>query len=165
MKRNNRGFTLVEIIIVVAIIGALTGIISMSISSVYSTKARRCASEMDAFISMCKVNVMSRAGTIAITLDVDDNGCIRGTYYENGVSKDSRVFSDANVSATFTVNGVTTDLSPTDTLTLSFDRNTGGFKPQGEISGVSTYCTAIDITCGRTYVITLVPSTGNHSIS
>jgi prepilin-type N-terminal cleavage/methylation domain-containing protein len=92
MKRNNRGFTLVEILVVVAILGALIGIISMSVSSVFSERAKRCASEADAYISMCKVNCMSRAGDIYIVLDVDGDGCIRGRYYEDGALKDTAIF-------------------------------------------------------------------------
>jgi len=167
MKKNNRGFTLVEIIVVVVIMGVLVGIISLSISSVFSSRARRCASEMDAYISMCKVNSMSRAGCIYIVLDLDGDGNIRGRYYEDSdyvpddaSLRDTATFSDSNVAATFTTGGTETALSDTNTLTLSFDRNTGAFNPQ---SG-GNYCTSISLTSGRTYVITLIPSTGNHYI-
>ncbi|NCB51809.1 MAG: prepilin-type N-terminal cleavage/methylation domain-containing protein [Clostridia bacterium] len=165
MKNNNRGFTLVEIIVVVVIMGVLVGIISLSISSVFSSRARRGAAEIDAYISMCKVNSMSRAGDISIILDLDENGSIRGRYYEDASLKDTAIFADANVTATFTTGGVETDLSDTDTLTLSFDRNTGAFAPQSIVGETKNYCTAISLSSGRTYVIILVPSTGNHYIS
>ncbi len=166
MRRNHRGFTLVEVIVVVSILSALTGIISLSVSSVFSVRVRRCATEINAFISMCKVNSMSRGGDIRIVLDVDDNGGIRGRYYEDGSPgaepKSTEIFSDANVSAEFTVGGVTTALSSDNPLTLSFDRSTGGFKPCAMAGTEKIYCTSISVTGGKTYVITLVPSTGNH---
>lgn len=165
MKKNDRGFTLVEIIVVVVIMGVLVGIISLSISSVFSSRARRCAAEIDAYISMCKVNCMSRAGDIRIILDVDTNGSIRGRYYEDTDLVDTAIFSDSNVTAIFTTGGIDTDLSITDTLTLSFDRSTGAFKPQSIVGGTSIYCTSISVSSGKTYIITLVPSTGNHFIS
>ena len=159
MRRNHRGFTLVEVIVVVSILSALTGIISLSVSSVFSVRVRRCATEINAFISMCKVNSMSRGGDIRIVLDVDDNG-------EDGSPgaepKSTEIFSDANVSAEFTVGGVTTALSSDNPLTLSFDRSTGGFKPCAMAGTEKIYCTSISVTGGKTYVITLVPSTGNH---
>lgn len=164
MKRNNRGFTLVEIVVVVTILGVLVGLTAMSISSVFSARARRCATELDSYISMCRVNSMSRAGSIKIVLDTDANGSIRGSYYENDVVKDTAVFSDTRVFAEFTIGGVSTPLSSSDPLTLSFNRSTGGFNPQGNVAGVPVYCTSISISSGRTYVITLIPSTGNHFI-
>ena len=163
MKRNSAGFTLVELVVTVTILGVLVGLIGMSISSVFSARARRCATEIDAYLSMCRVNSMSRAGNIKMELYVDENGSICGSYYENDIEKDTAVFSDSRVTVTYVVGGVSKSLS-SGRLTLSFDRSTGALNPQGETGGTPSYCTSISVSSGRTYVITLIPSTGNHFI-
>lgn len=159
MKNDRRGFTLVELMVVVAIMGILTGVMSLSVSTVSSARTKRCASEIDAYISMCKVNAMSRAADVKIVLYKDSDGNICGNYYEGDAVKSSEVFSDARVGVSYTVGADSKELD-TAGLTLSFDRSSGAFKPQ---SG-GTYCTAISVTAGRTYTITLVPATGNHYV-
>ena len=167
MKRSSRGFTLVEVAVAIAIIGSLAGLVSLSISSVFSSRARRCAEEIDAYISMCRINTISKANpdTIRLILDSDDKGRIRVRYYEDGEEKDAAVFSESNMTAEYTIGDITTQLSNYNPLTLSFDRSTGGFKPQAYIDGEPVYCTSIIITSGRSYVIVLTPSTGNHYVS
>lgn len=165
MKRNSAGFTLVELVVTVAILGVLVGITSMSISTVFSARARRCATEIDAYLSMCRVNSMSRAGDIKMKLYADEDGSIRGRYFENDIEKDAAVFSDARVTVEYTVGGVPIPLTSEYPLTLAFNRSTGGLMPQNPSGDVPVYCTAISISSSRTYVITLIPSTGNHFIS
>ena len=164
MKTNNKGFTLIELIVVIVIIGIMAGLVGLSVSSVSSVNARRNASSVDSLISKCRTGSLSRAGDVHLTLSLDSNGDIVGYYYENGLLVSTDKFSGHKVTVTYT-----TKLGASETLvsleghplTLSFDRATGAQKPQSD----GSYCTAIAFTNNQTYTITLVPSTGNHRLA
>jgi hypothetical protein len=150
--------------VVVAMMVALVGVMSLSLNTVFSSRARRCAYAMNSYIEMCRVRTLSRAGSVYIEFDTDGEGRVRGSYYEGSdptaPPKSSELLSGGGVEVVFKVGGSETTLSAANKLKLSFDRETGAFKP---VSGTD-YCTEIRVTSGRTYVITLVPSTGSHTI-
>ena len=83
MKRNDRGFTLVELIIVVAILGACLGIVGFSISTIFSAQARKTAKELDSAIAECRINALSRAAEVYMTVSADADGAVHVMYYEN----------------------------------------------------------------------------------
>ncbi|NLT14346.1 MAG: type II secretion system protein [Clostridiales bacterium] len=169
MRRNDRGFTLVEILVVVAIMGVLAGVLSLSLNTVFSSRARRCAYSTDAYIDMCRINTLSRAGNVYIELTLDGDDRVVGSYYEDSdptdgvppVLKSTELLSGGGVEVIYKVGGTNYTLSSSTPLTLAFNRETGGLKP---VSGTN-YCTEIRVISGRTYTITLVPSTGGHYIS
>lgn len=158
MKNNNKGFTLVELIVVIAIIGVVASMTSLSFSTVSSKRAERCATSVDSLISRCRLGCISHSGNtyLIITLDSDKN--IVGEYYENGVKVSTDTFPGKGTTVTYTTTAGTVSLA-SKPLTLSFNRATGAQNFQTD--GVS-YCTAITFTSGKVYTITLVPSTGNH---
>jgi len=43
MKKNNKGFSLIELIVVIAIMSIMVGFLVVSLSTVFGTKARECA--------------------------------------------------------------------------------------------------------------------------
>jgi len=167
MARDNRGFTLLELVVVITIMGILMSLATISAFPSYSARARRCASQTDMLITKCRIGCLSRAENVYLTLHTDSDGKIIGDYYENdGVLVSADVLSEGRALMTYTVksSGGTAETrnlgdSP---LTLSFSRSTGAFKalPGGN------YCTAINVLCGgRTYTIALTPSTGAHELS
>ncbi len=162
MRRDNRGYTLIELMVVVAIMVTLVGVLSLSLNTVFSSRAKRCAYAIDSYIDMCRIRSLSRAGTVYITLELDGEGRVLGSYYEGtpAALKSTELLSGGGVDVVYTVGGADTALSVSNKLTLAFSRESGAFKP---VSGTD-YCTEIRVTAGRTYVITLVPSTGSHYI-
>ncbi|NCB73219.1 MAG: type II secretion system protein [Clostridia bacterium] len=161
MKNKNSGFTLIELIAVVLMIGVVATIMGMSAVTVSSAKAQRCANSVDAMISKCRTDCLGRAGDVHLTISLDSKGNVQGDYYENGVISRTETIPASGVSVSYTTSTGTVALSDFP-LTLSFARSTGGqnFQPDG-----ISYCTAIKFTGGgKTISIKLVPSTGNHKL-
>lgn len=77
MKKDNTGFSLVELIIIIAIIAALTTTAALSISLIFSANAKTCANDIVGAISECKVTTMSYGqGNVRLLLYRDSSGNI-----------------------------------------------------------------------------------------
>ena len=59
--KNNSGFSLVELIIVIAIIAALIGTVILSVSMVFSANAKACSNDLQRAVADCKVTTMGKA--------------------------------------------------------------------------------------------------------
>ncbi len=167
MSRNSKGFTLIELVVVIAISAIIIGIIAMSVYPSYSANAKRCATQTDSLIAKCRLGCLSRSGNVRLTIRSDSSGNIIGDYYEASdtpISSDTLSNKKAAVSYTLkSSDGSLRTARISDApLTLSFNRSTGALKAQSD----GSYCTAIAISCGaKTYTIALVPTTGTHSLS
>ncbi|MEG1633684.1 MAG: prepilin-type N-terminal cleavage/methylation domain-containing protein [Oscillospiraceae bacterium] len=163
IKKNNRGYTLVELMVVVAIIGVCVGLASLSISTVSSAQAKKTASSIDASISKCKIYALSRAQKVYIELSAL-NGETHVKLFEKDILVSDDVVGGERAPVSYTVNGTDTPISGTNTLKISFSRDTGAFDFSGNTFSPDN-CSSIKIAGGgRSYVITLVPSTGAHTL-
>ena len=69
MKKNDKGFTLIEMLVVIIVIGILASVSALSLNTLNSTSAKSCSSELNAYISKCRVQSLSRAGDIYIMIN------------------------------------------------------------------------------------------------
>ena len=162
MKSDNKGFTIIELIVVMLIIGIVTTIVGLNISTTSSAKAKRCATSVNSLISKCRADSLGRSGNVYLKLSLDSDGNIV-CEHSDGTTVSTETFSGSGISVTYTTTAgkVALGSDALHSLTLKFNRSTGGQNFQAD--GVS-YCTAINFTSGRTYSITLVPSTGTHKL-
>ena len=81
MEKNNKGYSLVEVIIVVAIIAAIGLTAMLSVSLIFNANARTCANDIAGAISECKIMTMTKGqGNVRLILYRDgENGNI---FYE-----------------------------------------------------------------------------------
>lgn len=60
MKNKNKGFTLVELVIVVAIFTILLGILEPSVNSIFGFRVQRAANSIGAALDKTKTEAMNR---------------------------------------------------------------------------------------------------------
>lgn len=131
MKRDNRGLSLVEMIIVIAILAVVSGILVLGIGTAISKPAEECARKIQQSLEGARVYTMGKQ-RLSLKFYVDD-GCVY--VQETATSPDGSVkvknpvkIGARGVKVTYRLEGGAgdTDLAATP-LTLSFDRATGGF--------------------------------------
>jgi len=156
MKKDNKGFSLVELIVVITIIGILAAIVISSAAPLFSQRAASAASSANALLSKCKVFSMSREGDVYVRLYKAANGQILGEYWENGTLVSTEVIGSQSV-----------QISP-DNVYISFKRSTGGLRIFGSSlssaapgGGTSTVTFS---TVGNVYDVEIVASTGKHEV-
>lgn len=162
MKKSNRGFTLIELIVVLTILGIAAGLVGLTVGTTVFAKTKGTATYVNMLISECRMGCLTKTGNVYLRLTLDDNKLV-GNYYEadSVVSTDS--FSISGITVNYTTqtgsaDPVSTTLTDATSLDISFDRSTGGLKQQSD----GSYCTSIVFTAGRVYTIEFVPITGMH---
>ncbi|MEA4934986.1 MAG: type II secretion system protein [Lawsonibacter sp.] len=162
LKRKNKGFTLIELMVVVAIFGILTAAVGTSVSAIFSSQNRKCASSIDALLSQCRVLALSGAEDPVLRLTLEADGYY-GTIYTGATQRSRQRLGSEGMSVTFTVNGVEYSLSEQN-LRLAFDRESGALLNLDEVTGNSLSGSCTDIRVGG-YTIEITPSTGYHRMS
>lgn len=163
MKKNNKGFSLVELIVIIAIMAVLAISVVSYIGMIGQSQARKCAKELENHISQTKVCAMSRSNA-SMTVYADDTGVyvktVQGDKVETEKIGDKGVtvsYRDVRGSSTYTAVGTTEATG----ITLEFDRASGACKKMAS----GTYCFGFKITSGdTTYTIDLEPLTGKASV-
>ena len=175
-SKQNRGFSLIEIIIVVALLGLFIAITAASLSLIFSTQASKCANDMNNLIAKCKMNSMSRQGNVCVEF-IKEGSNIEGRYYENGHLISTEIVGNSRIAVSFTdTNGAEYQLG-NQPLYISFNRSTASLKTLLESSQIvkrddvflfapNVHCREISIKSNnKNYTIEIVPSTGKHYIS
>lgn len=132
---NNDGYSMIELIIVLAIIAILMGTVYYSIILVFSANAKSCANNIQRAIGDCKVTTMGKADAY-MELYRDDDGNV---YTQMHVTESDGSVTDeepekvgtSKVNVGYTPKGGTeTELVPgkANAIRICFDRSNGGFK-------------------------------------
>lgn len=172
LHKGNGGFSLIELIIVIAIMAALIGTVVLSVSMVFSANAKTCSNNMQRAIADCKVTTMGKAGAwLVIYRETDGQvysrlhvmeqkaGEAAGTYEET--LSDPEKLGGKRVSVTYT-DASGTDMGELMTgeangIRIEFDRSSGSFKDNCPRT--------IDVQGGnRHYRMTLITLTGKLQV-
>lgn len=183
-KAWESGFTLVELIITIAIMAILSTVVVVGFGTIGQANARKTAQKIDGKISTLQTSSMTKAGQPYLYIYKDSSGYKGLIYYgtkddpssKDGYSKLSDIPADVR-SESFDIPGDSvkiTDQGNTELsggmIKLGFDKSIGRVKvadltssENDEAAGMSLTSIRLD---GRSdYHIDIVTSTGKHTLS
>lgn len=183
-KNNNKngGFSLVELIVVIAIMAVLTGIASMSLASVMGVSVKQCARDIQSAANQTRVSTLGKDEVI-MTITKGNKAKSSEAYYCTIVTKDGlgktieneEKIGKSNLGITYVLcdskGNKTSDITLDDThsLTIKFNRGTGAMAPcmkSDGSSGGDYYCMQIKVKKNSTEkIISFYPETGKVSLN
>ena len=192
MKGKNRGFTLVELIIVISIMTILLGIAIPSLNSILGFRVNRAANSIAAALDKTRTEAMNRL-VGEMKLEKREDGYYVSYYLDRGkVGGESNVQQDqpekiapARTSISYTTDDGSYEMNVGDSIVITYDRATGAFLPlQDEVwtqkailarlaegkdiplTRSGKYCTQITVKGGRRYkTLQLIQETGKYTMT
>ncbi len=159
MKRN-QGYSLVELIVVIAIMAVLTGTVTISVSAVGGFKAKECTKNIQSYINKTRVSTMGKNSVVLHLYKGADDAFYAQTI-TNGTADAAQQIGKKTVTVKYTDGDDLTSMSELDTtgVYIEFDRSSGAMKLPA--SGPSIYVHKITVSQGsKNYVITIYRETG-----
>lgn len=163
MKKNNEGFSLLELIIIIAIMAVLAVSVVTYSGMIGNSQARRCAKELESHLSETKVCAMSRSAA-QMTVYADNTGVyvktVQGKKVETKKIGEKGVkvgYIDVRNSTTYTPIGTNEATG----IVIEFDRASGACKKMDS----GKYCYGFKVTVGdSSYTVVIEPLTGKTAV-
>lgn len=181
MRDRNSGFSLVELIVVIAIMAILVGVATYSFALVTGKEAGQCANNLGTALDKAKNYALAKSGSTDAYLLVkydSDEGYIAEYYVPDSPIAtagnchlvESEKLGKKSVEVTVELDGVGfISLDDSKELRVYFNRITGAFKEAELVSGGSVihtaYCNKIEVKRGKQYELDLIAATGKHTIT
>lgn len=187
IHKDNRGLSLVELIVVISIMVVLLGLVSLGVGMLFSRDAERAAKLIDDQISETRLSAMSKQGTFVVKIHTEDEdfGDPSNNYIE--IEKSSlplaepgealpavttsttRIDIDKSVFITFGKKGALPAKATDDTLEIAFDKSDGHVIQLSNSAGDYSLDDVFEIKCiarnkSKSKSVFLMPVTGRHSI-
>lgn len=162
IKENNRGISLVEILVVIAILSILVGMAGVSISLLYSRDSERAAKTINTMLEECRMNSLSREGDFTFRMDTENAEC-------SMVQDSDREELPFRVTYTLESEG-DYNLSANKVVEIEFDKSTGkvkSLKADGaavDIKKVYLIKMNAESSSGKKAAVVLIVATGKHYI-
>lgn len=161
---NHAGISLVELLLVIAIISIAVGMTGIGISLVFSRDSEKCAKTIEGALATAKMSSMAQKGIFTMKIDAPGHS-VEVHSSESGIILEEALQSRVTVS--FEVIGGTADLSGAEDLSVIFDKSTGKVKAVSS-GGSSVDGTVFKIHCenesGKRASTVLVAATGKYYV-
>lgn len=136
---NNKGYSLIELVIVLAIIAVIMSAVFYSVILIFSANAKSTANDIQRAIGDCKVATMGRASAyMELYRDAGNENVYTRMYVMDSsgtyVPSEPQKVGPRRVTVAYQPKGSSrTELLAGDSIEIWFDRATGGF--QADVSG------------------------------
>lgn len=137
MKKKNRGFTLVEMVVIISIFVLLLGIMVPSLNSILGFRVQRAANSIASALDKTKIEASSRLiGEMKLKKRSDgyyisyilDRGKVNGQ--ENiKTNEDEEKIAPSRTQISYVINGNEQQLAENESIVITYDRATGAFLP------------------------------------
>ena len=175
-KQDNRGMSLVEIIIVVAIMSIFIGTVGYGLSMISGKPAEECGQKLLSALQHTRTITMGKKDTtITIFMDAEERIAVKEVAVKlldndgNTTTEEwESVVGAKGVAVICTMSdGSTVNITGTNMVELKFDRGSGALRST-RVNGIdnSTVCTLITISKGdKIRYITITPVTGKLELT
>ena len=192
MKNRHKGFTLIEMVVVVSIFAILLGILVPSLNSIIGFRVNRAGNSIAAALDKTKIEAMNRL-VGEMKLEKREDGYYISCYLDRGkVGGKSNVKQDQpeKIAPARTIISYTTDqgtqkeMAVNDNIIITYDRATGAFLPLQErvweqndilacvkngedipLTRTGEYCTSITVKGGKRYkTLQFIQETGKYTM-
>lgn len=150
-QTDNRGLSLVEIIVVIAIVAVISGFFILGIGMITGKPVEQCARQMKIVLEQCRTAAMGKpAGDAYLVLTHDSEG-VWATLWQSGVP-DKKLVGQSDVDVKVMLGSREYDLKDAfpSGLRIDFDRSSGGLLASTVPEGGSAFCKSIMISRGST---------------
>lgn len=161
--KDNRGISLTELMVIIAIVAVLSGGVFMMIGTLTGWRVRECSDKLTAAMSETKVQAMSKTSA-QMTLSFEED---QGYILDKSFAGQEKI-AGTQITITYSDSAGNKNLSiKNHPLTISYDRSSGSFQSIGtDESGNALYCSEIVIQQGkRERKIVFYTETGKYKIA
>lgn len=161
-KNDNRGISLTELMVVIAIVAILSGGVLMMFGTLNGWRVRECSDKLTAAMSETKVQAMSKTSAQMTIFFNEDEGYILDKSF---AEQEKLAGTKITITYSDSVGSKHIDIK-NDPLIISYDRSSGSFQSIGtDESGNALYCSEIVIQQGkRERRIVFYTETGKYEI-
>ncbi len=160
-NRENCGFTLIELIVVVAIMGVALLVGGYALSTISLARAKNCATEMNEALIRTRTESYSKDSATSVATVAFYRGT-DGIYMKKSYESSAEKIGSSSLSVSYQLKNAAdyVELSE-ENVVFSFNRNSGAFRDVVVNGTTKEPCKSIKISGGgKTYIITCYPQTG-----
>lgn len=182
MFKDNKGYSMLELVVIIALMGIISVGLFYSFSLVTGQYARECASNLSTTLDKARNYSFSKSASsdayVEISLGTDgyvatyyapkspiDGDAEPGTADYTEFEQDTIGKKDVDIICNL-ADGSSFNITETERIRIYYDRISGAFKEATRVSGATAtkaFCNSITVKRGKTYELTFYNATGKHT--